>query len=400
MIGKKIVSFIQKETVLCIAGVLAIISAFIVKPGAAYASYIDYSVLILLFCFMLVVAGMKKLGVFKILGEKLCNRVTTVQGLQTTLVFICFFTSMLITNDVALITFVPFSLSLLKDCIRESASKKKIMMNTIVWETLAANLGSACTPIGNPQNLLLYSMGEMSIGTFFQNTLPITIVAAVLFIITLVVFGSHEKLNRKRAEEKNELQCRQGLYCNKNDIFWQNKTFFLYMGLFLICIMKVLHIVSFPMDDLVLLVVVGGIVALIDRSLFREADYSLLFTFVFFFVFIGNIKQIDVFKQWVAGVVEGNEVLVSIILSQVISNVPAAMLLTGFTNQYEALIIGTNLGGMGTLIASMASLISYRFYVKEEEQLKGKYVASFTKWNIVFLVLLFLFIRIYWHGNL
>lgn len=365
-------AFFKKDIILTIAIVLALVSSFMVKPNAEYLNYIDYRVIILLLCLMLVVAGFKSLGVFRILGEKMCQYVKSLKGLTAVLVGLCFFFSMLITNDVSLITFVPFTISVFVMIGCEDS-----LIPTIVLETISANLGSMLTPIGNPQNLLLFSLSEMSIGTFIKYMLPITVCAFVLIMLCVMLLKNQTICMTKR---QNAVKCK---------IVGQWK-FWIYCLLFLVCLGNVFHLYSYWIVALVVVTVM----LLVNPKLFREVDYALLLTFVAFFIFIGNMKHLESVNELLMSAVQGREMLAGVLSSQIISNVPAAMLLSGFTTDYEALLYGVNIGGLGTLIASMASLISYRIYCKEYSEQKRKYFWTFTVYNIVLLVLLYIIAKL------
>lgn len=363
---EKFVGFLKNNTVLAIALLLAIVSSFVVTPSKKYIEYVDYRVLVLLFALMLVVGGFKSLGVFSILGEKMCQKVSSVRALTVVLILLCFFSSMLITNDVSLITFVPFTIS-----VFAMTGNENRLIPVVVLETIAANLGSMMTPIGNPQNLLLFSKSGMSVGEFIFHMLPLTAISLVLILVCVFMIKNSKVTLNENSDKKNEVL--------KNYRFW------IYMVLFVVCLGNVFKLYSYW----IVFAVVTIAVVIIDRKLFKDVDYSLLFTFVGFFIFIGNMKQVDAINAWLSSVIEGNELIVGILSSQVISNVPAAMLLSGFTTDYKTLLYGVNIGGLGTLIASMASLISYRLYCKAYPEKKGEYFKSFTIYNVVLLIIVF-----------
>ena len=341
---RKIVDFITRETVLSVALLLAVVSMFVVHPDGEYLSYVDYRTLVLLFCLMAVMAGYRKSGVFGRLAETLLGKVSGSRLVASILILLCFFSSMIITNDVALITFVPFTITVLK-----MAKGQRYMVPIVVLQTIAANLGSMLTPIGNPQNLYLYSCADMGLPEFLWLMLPYTVVSLVLLLIALF-WVKQEKMDVV-LEESGEKQ----------------------QVLFALCIASVARWLPWQ----VLLVLIIVVLWLVDKSIFKQIDYSLLLTFVGFFIFIGNMGRIEVIREWIAQMVEGREVLTAILASQVISNVPAALLLSGFTKQWDLLVIGTNLGGLGTLIASMASLISFKYVAKEVPEKKKNYISSF-----------------------
>ena len=363
----KVIAFIKKEAVLCAALLLAVISSLFIKPSVNYITYLDYRVLVLLFCLMLVVAGFKNLGIFQLLGEKLCSLVHTTRGLTFVLVNLCFFASMLITNDVSLITFIPFTLS-----VYAMVGCEKVLIPVVVLETIAANLGSMLTPVGNPQNLLLYSVSEMSMGDFIFHMLPLTCVSYVVIAVCIFfITDQHIILHGNQSQDTKK---------------WLNVSFVVYCILFLICLGNVTHLIQ---SYWAVGLIVAVTIFIVNRRLFTQVDYSLLMTFVGFFIFIGNMKQIPLINEWLQGIIKGNELLVGIVSSQIISNVPAAMLLSGFTTDYKQLLYGVNIGGLGTLIASMASLISYRFFSRTYQEQKGRYFRVFTIYNVVLLVLLY-----------
>ena len=364
---RKIKHFVQKETVLAIAFVLAVVSCFFVKPDAEYLGYIDFHTILILFCLMVVMAGLKNLGVFQTTGEFLLKKFHTERGIVLVLVFLCFVSSMFITNDVALITFVPLAVLVLN-----MAKMQPMVCLTVTFMTIAANLGSMLTPIGNPQNLYLYASSGISLGDFLLLMLPYTLCAAVLLLVCSMI------LFKKKSAE---------FVMKKNEVVIPKETLIFYLILFVLCLLNVAKALSIQL----LFVIVFSSVFIKNKKLFKDVDYSLLATFICFFVFIGNMGRMPAFRDFIMGILEGNERMVSIVISQVISNVPAALLLSGFTSEWNELIIGTNLGGLGTLIASMASLISYKQIAQNYPEKKGKYLGVFTLWNIIFLVILLAF---------
>lgn len=382
MLVRKIVSFAKKETVLFAAVLLAFGSMVCVPPDMQYLSYIDYRVLALLFCLMTVMEGFKSTGFFAAVAGKLLEKVKTFRQLYLVLVFLCFFTSMWITNDVALLTFVPFTVLVLR-----MTGLEQEMIPVIVLQTIAANLGSMTTPVGNPQNLYLYSISGMGIGAFLQIMGPLTLISAgLIFLICLI---------------HKDFPIRQGMLgkeivgvrkAGENQVL---------AVLFFISLLSVFRILSWQLLLLIVLASCIGIKAFCkEKYLPLEADFGLLLTFVAFFIFIGNMGRICVVREVLSQVLNGRELLISFLCSQMISNVPAAILLSGFTQEYRGLLQGVNIGGLGTLIASLASLISYKFFAAESEQTpaagtRGRYMLTFTIWNVgmalVLLAAAFLF---------
>lgn len=363
---KNIVRFIKKETVLCISGVLAIVSCFIVPPSAAYSDYIDFRTLILLLCLMLVVAGIRQTGAFTVICEALLKKFCSIKSVGLILVLLSFFMSMLLTNDVSLVTIIPFTLLMFEKISGEKKAHAEIVL--LVLETAAANLGSMLTPMGNPQNLYLYSKFNLSIGEFFGIIFPYSALSLIMLVGSVFLFLP--KLQTEKPDGTTKIQGRVKLI--------------LYILLFAVNMLTILRV----LDEKILLVIVAAAVLVMDRKLFLKADYSLLLTFVFFFVFVGNMGSISVLSDGLRSVLLGNEVIISVLLSQVISNVPAAILLSGLSDNVNALIIGTNLGGLGTLIASMASLITYKFYTGSKGSSPKKYILVFTVFNLCYLAAL------------
>ncbi len=374
---RKCMEWIKKEAVLSIAVILALVSCFVVWPDREYLDYIDFRTLGILFCLMAVMAGFQKIGVFGQIAKALLKRVKTVRMLVLILVLLCFFFSMVITNDVALITFVPLTFIVLGMTGEEI--KKKLAVPVVVMQTIAANLGSMLTPIGNPQNLYLYGKSGMALGSFMLLMLPYTVVSLVLLILWCLCRKGERLENPVMDFEKDDTT---GTACEAKTN--NHKALAAYLCLFVLCILTVARVVPYG----VTLVIVALAVFVLDRKVLGKVDYCLLMTFVGFFVFIGNMGRIPWFREFLERMIEGNEVLTAVLSSQVISNVPAALLLSGFTRKYEALIVGTNLGGLGTLIASMASLISFKYLGKEDKGAKKKYLIYFTVANLVFLAVL------------
>lgn len=366
------INYLKKEKVLCIALVLALVSSLLVFPDREYLGYVDVRVLALLFCLMLLVKGYQDMGLFDILIQKMLGGVKNSRTLSQLLVLLCFFLSMLITNDVALITFVPFAILALKLCRQE-----KLMIPVVVLQTIAANLGSMFTPIGNPQNLYLFSVSDLSLGAFFGTMLPLTALSLVLLLTaTLLIPGDPIQVTME--ESTKSLSTR--------DLIG-------YTVLFIINLLVVFRVISWIPA---LLITVAGVLLLGKKKLLRQVDYALLLTFVGFFIFVGNMGRIPAISDLVAKLLTGREILMSALLSQFLSNVPAALLLSGFTDNIKGLLIGTNVGGLGTIIASMASLISYKLYAAQPEADKGRYMLVFTLYNVAGLVILLAFSLIFY----
>jgi len=361
----RIKTFIKKETVLVIAAICALATAFLVPPDGEYPGYIDLRVLCLLFCLMAVVAGFKSAGVFRWLTSRLLGSIRSGKMLGLTLVMLPFFSSMFVTNDVALLIFIPFTIDLLEDlhCRRQ-------IVPVIVLQTVAANLGSMATPVGNPQNLFIYSAYELGMGEFFSVTLPLTLVSfAGLAVCSLFLLPG--ELPRYEAEKASV----------------SGKKMILHTGLFVICLLTVFRVIPYPITTVIM--IAAFLIA--ERKLLLEVDYMLLLTFVCFFIVSGNLGRLDSVRDFLRQLLERSTLLTSVGTSQIISNVPAAVLLSGFTDQWRELLSGVNIGGLGTPIASLASLITMKLYLRREGSGAGKFTAIFMAANIVGLVLLLAF---------
>lgn len=360
--NNKIIKYLKDEIVLTVAWILAIISMFLVSPDKEYISYIHWDTICMLLSLMVVMAGFKKEGVFNYLGAKLLGKTKSRHTIELVLVMATFFSSMLITNDVALITFVPFSLITLRMGHMEDR-----IIPVVALQSIAANLGAMLTPIGNPHNIYFYFLSEdYTTLNFMRITAPFVLLGGVM----LIVFVFLQK--NKELEKGDELTA---------PFTGDRKAVKTYVLLFILALTSLFK----TMVPLIALVVVVSAFGR-DKEIFKHVDYSLLFTFIGFFIFIGNMQRVESFANFVSNLVEDNAMLVTVGLSQIISNLPTAILLSGFTDNFNLLIVGTDIGGLGTLIASMANLISYKWIIKEAPDLKKSYVPTFTIYCIIFLV--------------
>ena len=355
--------FFRKEAVLCIAALCALATMFLVPPSMAYLHYIDFRVLCLLLCLMGVVAGFKSLGAFEFLTFQLLRRIRSGRILGVTLVMLPFFCSMLVTNDVALLIFVPFTLELLT-----RLELKKTIIPILVLQTVAANLGSMATPVGNPQNLYLYSSFNLSAANFFSVTLPLTLVSFVVLAAAafpiLPRFLGQQELERAGIRSTRQL--------------------LLFTALFALCLLTVFRVVPY----LVTTAIIVAVLAVLNRKLLKEIDYMLLLTFVCFFIVSENLGALEAVRGFLQSLLAQNTLLTSVGASQIISNVPAAVLLSGFTDQWRELLAGVNIGGLGTPIASLASLITLKLYLRWPGANVGKFTAVFTLANAAGLAVL------------
>jgi len=363
-----IFQFIKKETILTISWVAAMVSSFFVPPGPEYLRYIDFRSLGILWSLMIVMEGLKKIGFFSHIGERLLKRTHKVWQLVTVLVMLCFFFSMLITNDVALITFVPFTIYILAQI-----DMTYLLIPVIVLQTLAANLGSMLTPVGNPQNLYLYGISGMSFASFIRLMAPYTGLTLILLLLSICFI-------KGKGNDIPVNPLKQQPHADPHKI----TNVSIYGALFLFALLVVLRILPFWILCIIVLITVF----VIDKKVLVSIDYALLFTFIGFFIFTGNLGNIPSVSAFLTNMIAGREVVTAVAASQIISNVPAALLLSGFTDDYASLIIGVNLGGLGTLIASMASLISFKSLAHNFNAKKGWYFLDFTLMNLLYLAIL------------
>lgn len=357
---KKIKEFIKKETVFCISFIAALISAFFVTPSAEYIGYINFSVLALLFCLMAAIEGLKQSGVFTLTAAKLITSANGLRKLYIILITLCFFSSMFITNDVALIAFVPLTIILMKE-------HKSDLIKTIAGETIASNLGSMLTPLGNPQNLFIYEKSGMNPLQFILTMLPLSAVSYILLLISSLII-SKESLSPE--SKKTEIDKKGSL---------------IYGILFGLCLLTVMHILPYYICTAIIIITL----LIFNRKVLANVDYILLLTFVCFFIFSGNLAAIPQAKTLISEILENNTLTASFLISQVISNVPCTILLYPFCTDIKALLYGVGIGGLGTPVASLASLISYKIYANSDDSKSGKYFAVFIIMCIAFLIILY-----------
>ena len=358
----RIKNFIAKETVFCAAALCAVLTMLVVPPDKEYLHYIDFRVLCLLLCLMAVVGGLKAIGLFRWLTYQLLCRIRSGRALGVTLVLLPFFSSMFVTNDVALLTFVPFAVVVLG-----MAGHRRELITFVVLQTVAANLGSMLTPVGNPQNLYLYSYYGLGFGEFLGVTFPVWALSLGMILLACLMLPK-ERLEAFLGEQP-------GI---------DKRSLWVYLALFAVCLLVVIRVCDWP----VMLAVVIAALLVFDRGILLKADFMLLLTFVAFFVFAGNLARVEAVNTLLRRLIAGHEYVAGLLSSQVISNVPAALLLSGFTDNARALILGVNIGGLGTPIASLASLISMKLYSHSESAHTGRYLLVFTVVNIAFLLIL------------
>lgn len=356
-------TFLRREPVLAAAAVCAAVTAFLVPPDGEYLGYADLRVLCLLLSLMAVVAGFQSCGAFQWLAGRLLARRSSGRSLAVILVLLPFFTSMAVTNDVSLITFAPFTLMLL-----DKLNCRRAAIPLLVLQTIAANLGSMATPVGNPQNLYLYAAYELTPGDFFPAVLPLTAISLMcLTAAALPVLPA--ALPRPEMGEQSLRSPRR---------------LALYGALFVLCLLTVFRLLPYWAVTAAVL----AALAIVEPALLKKIDYGLIATFVCFFVVSGNLGRLPAVRGFLRDLLEGSTLLTSVLTSQVISNVPAAVLLSGFTDRWRDLLMGVNIGGLGTPVASLASLITLKLYFQTPEARRGRYLAVFTAGNLAMLAVL------------
>lgn len=354
--------FISKNLVMCIAFVVAVITSVIVPVDRQYIGYFDFKNLTCLFCVLAVVCALKNIKFFYILADKIVRVFKNAKMCVLALVYITFIGSMLIANDMALLTFLPLGYFVLT-----AASKRKYMAFTFIMQNIAANLGGMLTPFGNPQNLYLYSKYNIPNLEFISIMALPFLFSIIIITVCCLIFVKSEPLKLKD----------EAMLLNK-------KRTALYLTLFALSIVIVFRVIPYWVG----LIIIPPVLLVFDRKALKSVDYGLLFTFVFFFIFAGNMARIDIVRDLFSSLLNKNTLLVSIASCQFISNVPSAILLSQFTENYKDLLVGVNIGGVGTLISSLASLITFREYVKHNPGKTRYYIAIFSAFNFAFLIIL------------
>ena len=353
---------IKSNPVLIIAAVLALFTCFLVKPDSHYIEYFDFKTLACLFCTLAVVCALKNIRFFTILARSIIHATGNLRAAVVALVLITFIGSMLIANDMALITFLPLGYYVLT-----ATGKESHMAFVFVMQNIAANLGGMLTPFGNPQNLYIYSKYEIGNLEFMSIMLPLFLTATVMILACCMTV----KREPIKLHETNELHL-------------PKRRTAVYLVLFALSIAIVFRVVPYLVGTAIILIAI----LLLDRKALGKVDYGLLLTFVCFFIFAGNMSRLDAVQNLFAFLLGKNTLLVSILSCQFISNVPTAILLSQFTDNFRALLMGVNIGGTGTLIASLASLITFREYTAHNRGKTLHYLAVFSLLNFVFLAVL------------
>ena len=357
-----IVAFTKKNAVLLVALTAALVTSFIVPPSAEYLEYFDFKTLTCLFCVLAVVCAFKNIQFFTVLAEKIVALFKNTRTSILALSYITFLGSMLIANDMALLTFLPLGYFVLS-----STGKQKYMAFTFIMQNIAANLGGMLTPFGNPQNLYLYTKFNIPTGEFVATMLPPFAISVALITASCFLFVKKEPL---------EIESKKITLPKWRTI--------IYTLLFILSIVIVFRVIPFEIG----LIVVPLALLFLDRKALKDVDYGLLLTFAAFFIFSGNMSQIPFIQNIFEKLLSTNTLLVSIFSCQVISNVPTAILLSQFTGNYTELLLGVNIGGVGTLISSLASLITFREYASHNPGQTKRYLILFSAFNFAFLFIL------------
>ena len=365
----KIISFAKANAVVLIAALAAVVTSFIIPPDRAYLDYFDFKTLTCLFCVLAVVCALRNIRFFYTMAKAIVRKFKNTKLAILALVYITFIGSMLIANDMALLTFLPLGYFVL-----HTTGKEKYMAFTYIMQNIAANLGGMLTPFGNPQNLYLYTKFNIPDGEFITIMFPPFIVAISLITLLCLVFVKAEPLEIK--EKAAQLPIPRVI---------------IYLVLFALSILIVFRTIPFIIG----LIVIPIALIFLDREALKSVDYGLLLTFVFFFIFSGNMARIDAVRAFFSWLLEINTLLFSALSCQVISNVPSAILLSQFTENYRELLLGVNIGGVGTLIASLASLITFKAYTKDQPGHTARYILKFTAFNVLFFVVLVAFSLIF-----
>lgn len=365
---KATLEFIKKNTVFVIAVIAATVTMFIVPPDKEYLGYFDFKVLSCLFAVLAVVCALRSMRFFYSTAQKIVRKFDTARKCAIALVYITFIGSMFIANDMALITFLPLGYYVLK-----TTNMQKYMAVLFILQNIAANLGGMLTPFGNPQNLYLYTKFHIPTGEFIHIMLLPFVLSVMIITLCCVIFFKNERLSI--TIEENPLD---------------HKRVALYMVLFALSVIMVFRVIPYYVG----LIIITAVLLVENPKALKKVDYPLLGTFAAFFVFSGNMARIESVRVLFAALLEKSTLLFSILSCQVISNVPSAILLSQFTDNYRELLLGVNIGGVGTLISSLASLITFREYTKRNPGKWFKYLLIFSAFNFVFLIILTLVMMI------
>lgn len=359
-----VIQFSKRQFVLTIATIAMLITCIFVPVDASYLGYFNWRTLATLFCTLAVVSAFSHIHVFEILSKSIVLKLHNLRNATLGLVFITFFGSMVLANDMALLTFLPLGYFVLT-----STDNKQHMAFTFIMQNIAANLGGMVTAFGNPQNLYLYSYYHIGIVEFTKIMFPSFLAATVLIIICCLFVKPVPLTLKKDTNYVLNKQCT-----------------ILYSILFIASILIVFRIVPYILGTVIITIAL----LLLDKDSIKEVNYPLLATFCVFFVFSGNMARIPAVSAFFEYLLPKNTLLFGILSCQFISNVPSAVLLSHFTNDYASLLPAVNIGGCGTLIASLASLITFSEFKKHNPEKVKSYIFKFSVINFSFVIILFL----------
>ncbi len=358
----KIIKWLKKNAIVIVAFIAAFLSSIAVKPDSKYLDYIDTRTLSTLFCGLAIVTALDRINVFRNLAQRIVSRFNNLRNAVIALVYITFIGSMIIANDMSLITFLPLGYYVL-----DSSDNKKYMAFTFIMQNIAANLGGMLTPFGNPQNLFMYTYYAIDPLEFMSIMIKPFVVSIVLITLSCLVISKTELVLNNSFDESLD-----------------RKRFVVYSVLFILFVCSIFRVIPY----LYVLAVVIAVIIIVDKNVLLKLDYGLLCTFFFFFIFAGNMSRIESVSELLSTLLEKNTLITGVVSCQFISNVPSAILLSRFTENYQDLLIAVNIGGTGTLIASLASLITYKEYVKREPEKQWYYLKLFSVINFSFLIVL------------
>lgn len=366
--GRVLAAFVKKNAVMVIALIAAIVTSILVPVDREYLGYFDYKTLTCLFCVLAVVCALKNINFFFVLARRVVQMFKNARMSILGLVYITFIGSMLIANDMALLTFLPLGFLVLT-----TTHKEKYMAFTFIMQNIAANLGGMLTPFGNPQNLYLYTAFSIPNPEFMGIMAPPFVLSVALITVCCIIFVKPEPLQ-----------------LDGERIVLDPKRTVLYLALFALAIAIVFRGIPYWIG----LIVIPAVLLFADRRALAMVDYPLLLTFVFFFIFAGNMSRMEGVREFMSGLLGRNTLIFSTLSCQCISNVPSAILLSQFTGNYRDLLVGVNIGGVGTLIASLASLITFREYIKHDPGGTARYIGEFSAFNFSFLAILIAFMSL------
>lgn len=348
---------LKKDLVFTISLVLAALSCFIQPPKL---EYINFHVLVCLFNLMLAIKAFEELKVLDKLAISLLNKCKNSKSVSAILILLCFISSMIVTNDVALLTFVPLTLVI-------SKKTNMPMMETVILQTIAANIGSSLTPMGNPQNLFIYS---------YFGIKPVPFFTTVVFMAILGISSLYFLIRKLKSTELKVYLTPVMIVDGKKAALW---------GIVLIIIIASIFGI---LHDQMVFIITFMISLLLNKKILVKIDYLLLLTFICFFIFIGNISHAEAVQTFASTSLKNPASIYfsSIFFSQIISNVPASILLAHFTTDWKPLLLGVNIGGLGTIISSLASVISYKLFIQSNPREGKQYLTKFTIYNFAFLL--------------